>query len=332
MSEYLAIKNWEKYQSPHCDKWIRDYTDQSEDEDMGHLSLFQRMVLQGIRRLRGKLGRNVPKDPRYIANAMNAKGKDRTRIKDAIDVLIEERWLSVMGPSTLEVQQEPITHPTDTLHDAHTMLTRVEQVYVNPSESTELTRKSSIERDIDRDKDREETKPCRTAKPTTDPRFREFVDVLSRYHKRFVGEQKLTFSVWFGNRGGKQLKNLLKAEPKLDFDTFEKAVALRARSPGVRHEQPAYEWIFHVLGGPRGVANGQVNKGQQREDRGIEQIRRVVSKSAGGNCLPLKDPLSGGNGRLGVGGLAGNSKPLPALGSPGGHEPPHEKSAKAGSS
>ena len=89
MAEYLAIKNWEKYQSlSRSGRWIKDYTAQDDDLTISKLSIFQQGVLQAIRRIRGRIGSNVPNDCEYIMSAMSARLKDRPRIPRAISELI----------------------------------------------------------------------------------------------------------------------------------------------------------------------------------------------------------------------------------------------------
>lgn len=104
MAEYLAIKNWEKYQSSYASKWIKDYTEQDIDENICRLTLFQRQVLQGIRRLRGRLGKNVPNDATYIARTMYALPTDRPHIRHAIDTLLAHEFL-VLTNHQVDVQE-----------------------------------------------------------------------------------------------------------------------------------------------------------------------------------------------------------------------------------
>lgn len=91
---YLAIKNWSKYQSGKKGwDWIKDYVNQGDDEDLGGLSLFERGLLQELRRLRGRSGKNIPNDATHIARAIHALGTDRARIGNAIETLIERNIL-----------------------------------------------------------------------------------------------------------------------------------------------------------------------------------------------------------------------------------------------
>lgn len=90
MGEFLAIRNWEKRQPGRKGKseWIKDYTDKDSDEDYEKLTFFQRQVLDGCRRLRGRLGKNPPNDPMYIARALHAGVTDRPHIGHAISTLL----------------------------------------------------------------------------------------------------------------------------------------------------------------------------------------------------------------------------------------------------
>ena len=106
MSKYLAIKNWDKYQSSYASKWIKDYTEQDVDENICQLTLFQRQVFQGIRRLRGKLGKNVPNDAMYIARTMYALPTDRPHIRHAIDTLLAHEFL-VLTDQQIDSQEVP---------------------------------------------------------------------------------------------------------------------------------------------------------------------------------------------------------------------------------
>jgi hypothetical protein len=66
--KYLAIRNWRKYQPTKDRKgktmdgrsapWIKDYTDKEMDPAYMDLSMNQRYVFDGLRRLRGKYGKN----------------------------------------------------------------------------------------------------------------------------------------------------------------------------------------------------------------------------------------------------------------------------------
>lgn len=147
MAEYLVPKNWSKYQSLRGrGKWIMDYTEQDGDEDLCKLTLFQRMVLQGVRRIRGRLGKNVPYDPTYIASAIHALPTDRPHIGHALSTLIS-RGLLVVTP-----QQDD-------------------------------SPKAGENREERKEKDK---KPPERKAPGADPRFHHCVEILHRYWDKFV--------------------------------------------------------------------------------------------------------------------------------------------------
>lgn len=92
---YLAIKNWDKYQ-PRSHKqfpWIRDYIDREFDKDFAKLSAFQRYLLCGLCRLRGRLAHNIHNDVTYIAQALHMIGTDRPHTRHALDTLISHGFL-----------------------------------------------------------------------------------------------------------------------------------------------------------------------------------------------------------------------------------------------
>lgn len=92
--KYLAIKNWDKYQSGKKGwDWIKDYVNQDDDKDLAKLSMFQRGLLQELRRVRGRSGKNIDNDLDLIASATHAIGTDRARLKNAIKTLIERKIL-----------------------------------------------------------------------------------------------------------------------------------------------------------------------------------------------------------------------------------------------
>jgi hypothetical protein len=92
--KYLAIKNWEKYQSGKKGwDWIKDYVNQDDDKDLAALSMFERGLLQELRRVRGRSGKNIDNDVTHIARAIHAKGTDRPHIRHALDTLIARNIL-----------------------------------------------------------------------------------------------------------------------------------------------------------------------------------------------------------------------------------------------
>jgi hypothetical protein len=180
------------------------------------------------------------------------------------------------------------------------------------------------------EKEKEENLDARKAR--VDQRFVPFRDVLHRYHTKFVGH-KSPFDVWFGNRGGKQLKNLLNAEPSLTVNVFEQCMANRARSPNIDHAQPVFEWITHILsmaGGPKGTngQSAQLSKTAAREHRIIQRaINSSTGEAAGEDSGPL---AASGDGGIGILRLEGNAELIPPGGNKSGPKPPIARAAKAG--
>lgn len=94
MAEFYRIKNWETYQSlSRSGTWIKDYTNQEDDEDYCDLTVFQRGILQELRRLRGRLGRNLPTNVQWLVNSMSLKPQDRINAGSAIRQLLALGWL-----------------------------------------------------------------------------------------------------------------------------------------------------------------------------------------------------------------------------------------------
>lgn len=86
---YLAFKNWSKYQSGKKGwDWIKDYVNQNDDDALSGLSLFERGLLQELRRVRGRSGKNIHNDVSHIARAIQARVTDRPHLRHAIDTLI----------------------------------------------------------------------------------------------------------------------------------------------------------------------------------------------------------------------------------------------------
>jgi len=238
--KFLAIKNWDKYQSDDKGRvrggsspWVKDWTDKESDDGYMALTVFQRYILDGCRRLRGKFGKNIPNDPMYVARALHIGRTDRPHVRHAVSTL------TVRGFLLLSNQQLDFTD-------------------------------KDIDKEEDIDKERSKPSARKTrGKKVIDPRYQPFLEVLHRYWKKF-GE-KLRFELWFGDPGGSQLKNLLKRHKAMTAEEFYQCVANRARSPGVKHEEPFYLWAGHILewvAGPKGLngnGNGQINKADQRE-------------------------------------------------------------------
>lgn len=96
--KYLAIKNWQKY-NPNLKapdrpaKYVIDVCDRDADREWSALSMFQRELLQGLIRLRGRFARNPHNDSTWIARALCVIGTDRPHLQHAIDTLIVHGFL-----------------------------------------------------------------------------------------------------------------------------------------------------------------------------------------------------------------------------------------------
>lgn len=94
--KYLSIDGWEKYQTKTTGsmKWIKDYTHKDmDDSDYSSLTALQRYVLDGVRRLRGRLGVNVDNDSTFIARAICLHNTDRAHLVHSLDTLITRKLL-----------------------------------------------------------------------------------------------------------------------------------------------------------------------------------------------------------------------------------------------
>jgi hypothetical protein len=101
--EYIAIKNWRKYQADAQGKlregpcaWIKDWVGKEDDYEYTKLTFFQRYVYDALRRVRGKLGHNPHNDPTYIARATHALPRDHAHIAHAIRTLHAQGLISLV--------------------------------------------------------------------------------------------------------------------------------------------------------------------------------------------------------------------------------------------
>jgi hypothetical protein len=96
-SQFLAIKNWEKYQYKLSKgknrPWIRDYTDQDNDPTIQNLTCLQRFMLQACRRLCGRFGGNLVNDPTWIVRASSVLPSERAHAVLALRTLIGRGFL-----------------------------------------------------------------------------------------------------------------------------------------------------------------------------------------------------------------------------------------------
>lgn len=92
--EYLAIKNWKKFQSAkkNC-TWIKDYTEKDFDPEFGTLTLAQKGMLDACCRLRARRGCNLPNDPLWICSAVAIRPQERHNAVTAIRQLIGSGFL-----------------------------------------------------------------------------------------------------------------------------------------------------------------------------------------------------------------------------------------------
>jgi len=94
LSKYLAIKNWDKYQSAkkNC-SWIKDWVDKDFDPEISKLTVFQRGILDMCCRLRGRLAKNLSNDPQWIVGAVSIMPQERRNAMSAIGQLIAKGFL-----------------------------------------------------------------------------------------------------------------------------------------------------------------------------------------------------------------------------------------------
>jgi hypothetical protein len=95
---YLAIKNWEKFQTPPKKDgqplpWLRDYADQIADMDYCRLTVYQRGILQECRRLVQRRLTNIPNDAQFIGRAASLMPQDRINLRSTIAHLIAKGFL-----------------------------------------------------------------------------------------------------------------------------------------------------------------------------------------------------------------------------------------------
>jgi hypothetical protein len=99
--QYIAIKNWERFQADKSGKvskepadWIKDYTDKVADLEYSQLSFVERYVYDELRRLRGRLGYNPPADFPYLSRTISALSPDKPRIRPAVSRLVSHGLVS----------------------------------------------------------------------------------------------------------------------------------------------------------------------------------------------------------------------------------------------
>jgi hypothetical protein len=99
---FLSIKNWNKYQrnkagnvtaSGESARYIKMWTDRDSDPDYSRLTGFQRYVLDGCCRLRGRFGKNLPNDTIWVSRALCILSVERHCVPRTIAVLLERGFL-----------------------------------------------------------------------------------------------------------------------------------------------------------------------------------------------------------------------------------------------
>lgn len=285
--EYLAIRNWETFQSlSRSGKWIKDYTDQSgTDADISKLSMFARGVLQELRRLRGKLGKNVPYDMEYILSAIHALGTDRPHVHHTIGTLISRGFLIVSNQAVDSVNSSENKKEKENKKE--------------PKSSARAARGGNTQ----------------TAKATGETRHTRVKQLVQGFYGDWAGVE----CPWDGSEA-KQLDSLLKSTPNWVDSQFVTCLENLARSDCVAPGARPREWLgmlpkflkgpLDQFKNPKAVTNGKPNPSTAREQRIRERSERVLGAISGG----IPTALSNGNGRRGVPGLAANAQALSAGG------------------
>ena len=95
-NKFLRIKKWEDYQTKYTTQYIYDYVDKEwVDEDYGTMPEFCRYVIDGMRRLRGKLRQNISSvdTPQLVCSALRITPKNRHNVPAALLELARRRFL-----------------------------------------------------------------------------------------------------------------------------------------------------------------------------------------------------------------------------------------------
>jgi len=95
--KFLAIKNWEKYQAAYTNgkraRWIKSWVDKYDDPEYSRLTVFQRHILDGIRDMRGAIGKNPPNDSIWVGNALNLTSGCKRYVRRTIQILAKYGFL-----------------------------------------------------------------------------------------------------------------------------------------------------------------------------------------------------------------------------------------------
>ena len=73
--------------------WIKDYVNRLDDSAYSRLTMFQRGLLDELRRLRGRTGKNIRNDPKYIVRATQVPPKEAHCVPQAIRKLTSSGFL-----------------------------------------------------------------------------------------------------------------------------------------------------------------------------------------------------------------------------------------------
>ena len=107
MSKYLAIDGWREFQPLRGrGEWIKDSTIQQDKEKFLGLGFFERGLLQELRRVRGRIGKNIPYDLTYILSATHAKVTDRPHVSHALSTLLS-RGILVLTDQQVDAAKVP---------------------------------------------------------------------------------------------------------------------------------------------------------------------------------------------------------------------------------
>lgn len=98
--QYLSVKNWARFQPKLKNgkdrrDWIRLDTNLEDDPEFLALTCFQRYLLLGVWRLKGRTGKNPPNDPAYIARALQIEPKQRHNTAGAVHKLVLSGFLTL---------------------------------------------------------------------------------------------------------------------------------------------------------------------------------------------------------------------------------------------
>lgn len=92
--KFIAIKNWSKYQCKdrhgrHIRLYIKDYCAKDVDDlQYSRLTVTQRYYMDALCRLRGRLGRNIPNDVKFISRALSILPQERHNLSAIVEKLV----------------------------------------------------------------------------------------------------------------------------------------------------------------------------------------------------------------------------------------------------